>query len=182
MNSWSRFENRDYDRPFSVFLVTLRRFDYVSEILTLISPLLARRRHLARGEGPGTATAGSGPWHCQGGTRDRARPSSRRPPTPAPYRASGARSAVFWTSPRAVAGYRYYPSPGTHPSHTHPGTHPAPPFCASCTPGYGTPGTCTYDRFRTRVGEPRGIEHRPVSGSRPVKYSYLSFTRPFDWV
>ena len=27
LTSWTRFENRDYDRPFHTFLVTLGRFD-----------------------------------------------------------------------------------------------------------------------------------------------------------
>ena len=56
--------------------------------------------------------------------------------------------------------------PGTHPvyppRYTHPGT---PPFCASCTPVLGTTGTCTYDRFREVVGEPRGSRTHVLYGS-----------------
>ena len=45
-----------------------------------------------------------------------------------------------------------------------------------------TTGTCTYDRFDTLVGEPRGIEHSRYIGSQAGLMSADWFTRPFDWV
>ena len=42
-------------------------------------------------------------------------------------------------------------------------------------------GACTYDRFETRVGEPRGVEYRQVSGSQTGLLTADWFTRPFDW-
>ena len=38
------------------------------------------------------------------------------------------------------------------------------------THGPGTPRTCTYGRFWTAVGEPRGVEHSRVLGSRTGLY------------
>ena len=62
--------------------------------------------------------------------------------------------------------------------------HPGPPHvtAARVHREYGTTGTCTYDRFEGPVGEPRGMEHTPVSGSQGLNTLYLRFTRPFDWV
>ena len=72
--------------------------------------------------------------------------------------------------------------------YTHPGTAPGPLHGPSdmLVPGtntvYGHPRTCTYDRFWSTVGEPRGLEHTPVSGSRTGYIQLLRFARPFDWV
>ena len=54
------------------------------------------------------------------------------------------------------------------------------PRCTS-TPVRGSPETCTYDRFETRVGEPRGVEHGPLFRSRTGYIQLYRFTRPFDW-
>ena len=35
-----------------------------------------------------------------------------------------------------------------------------------------TTGTCTYDRFETDVGEPRGVEHTGILGPRLVYTVY----------
>ena len=99
-----------------------------------------------------------------------------------PCRASGARFAVH--------GLRF-PGCWACPGITHPGTHPLYPTLVlpRCTApldvaavGYWVSlGACTYDRFWQGVGEPRGVEHSLVSGSRAGLYLYLRFTRPFDW-
>ena len=47
---------------------------------------------------------------------------------------------------------------------------------------YRSLGSCTYGRFWDGLGEPRGVEYRPVSGSRDWFIQYLRFTRPFDWI
>ena len=82
-----------------------------------------------------------------------------------PCRAYGARFAVIIPLPEqsVLAGCtRVLPSRYTHPYRT-----PRPvqacwpsPRCTS-TPVAVTTGTCTYDRFDTPVGEPRGPEYTP---------------------
>ena len=112
------------------------------------------------------------------------------PPThSSPCGASGARSAGGF-APRAVWDLGgWVPGitpPVPTPVYPHPvPTRPAPhrPTPSSCTTPRvrGTTGTCTYDRFKTRVGEPRGTEHTRVSGPQAGLYLGDWFTRPFDW-
>ena len=78
-----------------------------------------------------------------------------------------------WVVPRYSPPW-YPPSP--HPPGT---THRR--TAAHCRPSTA-PGTCTYDRFRPVVGEPRGCRTHLVSGSQTGLYRLLRFTRPFDWV
>ena len=87
------------------------------------------------------------------------------------------------TSPRAAGGVPVLPSPIPTPG-------PIPRlYTRPCTPVlgvpetvYGTPGTCTYDRFWHHVGEPRGSRTHPYLGSQASYIQLLRFTRPFDWV
>ena len=93
-------------------------------------------------------------------------------PLQPPAGASGARSAGncpcgCWTwhvgTPRIT--HPVYP-----PGYTHPGTRLGPhtddlSSCMHHTTVRGTTGACTYGRFWSTVGEPRGIEYRRVSGS-----------------
>ena len=145
--------------------------------------------------GRGPAGAPTGPWLARVGRGLGGRtsaPSNARPqnpPTPAPTGLPGPASLVLGP-PRAagclVAGY--YPGPPTRiPTPVYPPWYPtryAPTSAPSPvhTAGYGTTGTCTYDRFWTPRGEPRGIRTHPyfrVPGwFIPVGW----FTRPFDWV
>ena len=66
-----------------------------------------------------------------------------------------------------MAGYPVLPTRYTPPS-THPGTIPrlAARAVASGACAGGARGACTYGRFGIPVGEPRGVEYRPVLGSR----------------
>ena len=66
--------------------------------------------------------------------------------------------------------------PPRHPPDTARRAHPGP------TTVHGTLRTCTYDRFRPVLGEPRGVEYSAVSGSQTGLYCIYRFTRPFDWV
>ena len=108
-----------------------------------------------------------------------------QPPTPAPW-ASGARFAAGF-APRGGWVVLRYSTPITHPVYptlVHPPGTPwytDPAMNMQCQAG-GSPRACTYDRFDLVVGEPRGIEYMPVSGSRTGLYTFLRLTRPFDWV
>ena len=52
--------------------------------------------------------------------------------------------------------------PGTHPVYPTLVPYPTPqyPPVTRTTPVTSTTGTCIYDQFGTRVGEPRGVEYR----------------------
>ena len=128
-----------------------------------MSPLLARRR----GEGPvpgrglqGTDRARRVGTGCSGGRCSHDHPLQA---LAGPY---GARFAVM-TSAFQVAGGPVLPTRYTHPV-PHPVYPPGPVHHRTPTtsPWDGTTRACTYGSFRTRVGEPRGVEYRPVSGSR----------------
>ena len=88
---------------------------------------------------------------------------------------------LLGTSARWLGSTPVYP-PWYPPSHTPPNTHPGTPhvMAARVHREYGTPGTCTYDRFWDVVGEPRGVEHSPLFRVPAGLYSILRFTRPFD--
>ena len=151
------------------------------------------RREAPAREGPEGPT---GPcWHSRVGRGWTDVPwdtrRGRSPPAPVPpCLGQGPLPAVAvrrWGPQRAGSRWAVYapvlPTRYTHPGIPHPGT-PHRPTPSSCTtpPSTGTPRTCTYDSSETPVGEPRGMEHTRVSGSRTGLYSFYWFTRPFDWV
>ena len=83
-----------------------------------------------------------------------------------PYRAYGARFAVRVPLPEQTRAGWVYPVLPTR--YTHPYRTPRPvqplrpsPRCTSTLVAV-TLGTCTYGRFETLVGEPRGLEYRGV--------------------
>ena len=96
--------------------------------------------------------------------------------------AYGARFAGIYLSSSSVVGYRYTP-PRTHPSPIPvPSTRPYRTPCTACSSVLLVPGTCTYDRFWDVLGEPRGLEHTAVSGSRTGLLRFIDFARPYDWI
>ena len=105
------------------------------------------------------------------------------PPTPAPSGLPGPASLV---GPLQVLTLACSVDPGITTRYTHPviprPVHPSCPTPSSCTtpPCSVTTGTCTYDRFESPVGEPRGVEYTHVSGSRAGLYLCSGITRPFD--
>ena len=84
-----------------------------------------------------------------------------------PPGASGARSAVSGTlleqSGTPLGSTPVLPTL-VPTQYTHPGTPQAPPHvtAARVHHGHRVTGTCTYDRFQTVQGEPRGIRTHPV--------------------
>ena len=88
------------------------------------------------------------------------------PPTPALAGLPGPASLVQDLLARQLGSTRYSP-PATHPVPIpHPGTtHPAPLYPHTAMVHH-TLTACTYGRFDTDVGEPRGVEYSAVSGSR----------------
>ena len=157
---------------------------------------MAQRRHSERVPGTGRASRAR-PTGPQGGTWE---------PSPPPN-TTGTRVRCTLTTHSGPAGLRGPPrcqgllltrAGGwvVLPLYTHPGipTRLYPPWYHTPYPPtsmlyrhpvdhprHRAPGTCTYDRFDHVVGEPRGIEYTPVSGSRAgLVYGYW-FTRPFDW-
>ena len=97
-----------------------------------------------------------------------------RPPTPAPWQGLLGSASLSAGSPRAKwAGWvtPVLPTRYTHPAippryHTPPPT----PLCPHTTAVHHTPTACTYDRFWTSVGEPRGVNTGLVSGSQAGLY------------
>ena len=154
--------------------------------LALIGPEAAL---LGRGPRP----SGAGPEGLQGlewwGLGARANGSmgaAARPPTPAPVGLPGPAPLSGLRFTVMDPGYRYVPVLPTR--YTHPAyppwyrTQPSRTVAASCTTLSGHPRTCTYDRFWTPEGEPRGVRTQPVLGSQAGSNLYIRFTRPFDWV
>ena len=98
------------------------------------------------------------------------RPSSQVPPL-RPCRASGPAPLYLGPLPEQhgwVPGIpSLLPTRYTHPVHP-PGMHQLHGTPSARTAG--TLGTCTYDRFEVNVGEPRGVEHSLISGSRAGLY------------
>ena len=123
---------------------------------------IARRRH---SKGPGQGGDHRYPTGPAGWSRSRPRrirsPGSRNPPTPPPAGATGPAPLVPGPSPSSRLGVPVLPLPYP-PRYTHP-VYPPGPVPAShgshVTAGTvrGTRGTCTYGRFETVVGEPRGM-------------------------
>ena len=103
-------------------------------------------------------------------------PGPRYHPLRPPAGAYGARFAVSGTSPGSWVVPRYSPS-CTHPVYPPWYTHPARTWGlhgSHVTAGTvaGVLGACTYGRFETPVGEPRGMRTQPVLGS-PAGYIQL---------
>ena len=126
---------------------------------------------------PGGGTARGGSQEHPGSARhgqDRARrvgcgtrtPGLKIPPLQAPAGPSGPASLYLEPSPSSGSLSGWVPGiahPGTHPytrSQYPPGPHHPPVTCT--TPVTSTLGTCTYDRFSTPVGEPRGSRTHPA--------------------
>ena len=121
------------------------------------------------------ATAGSGPWQCQGGCGRTGGAAAVTHPLQPPAGASGARFAGYCLRLRAgwVPGIAL-PLPTRIP---HPGTIPSPYTtpCMACSSVLLCPRACTYGCFWTRVGEPRGPEYSQLSGSQAGYIQYLVF-------
>ena len=155
-------------------------------------PLASPAPYQGRPRGRGlTGPAGwVGGWASPGSVFDHVREGVALPPDPpSPAgRARSLRSLVFLRAQRE----QRLGGPGTvlPARYTHPITHPVyPPWYTSRTPRVtaarvhrqrGTPGTCTYDRFRLVQGEPRGAEYTRVLGSHACILPLVGFTRPFD--
>ena len=124
--------------------------------------------------------AGRTHWETREGTVPAPQTTHSRPlqglPGPAPL------SVVLLPRARWLGSTRYtHPGyPPVYPSQagTQAPVRRAVPHVPRCR---GVTGTCTYGCFDTTVGEPRGIEYTPVSGSRTRSEPHDWFTRPFDW-
>ena len=135
-------------------------------------------------QGPTGPTGWVGGW-ADVQTGPRGRPQI---PTHSTLPAGGLRGPLRWyLGPRGsgplALGDLVLPTRYTHPVHPclYPGPVHPPDQCTVWTM-HGTTGTCTYDRFETRVGEPRGIGTHPYSGSQAGYTRFRGITRPFDWV
>ena len=90
-----------------------------------------------------------------------------RPPCFRPTPRCGARSLRSLVGGWARSGWVVLPR------YTHPGTNPVYPPCTPVPPTSVHPAdgrTTQNSRFQCPVGEPRGVEYRPVSGSRAGLY------------
>ena len=116
------------------------------------------------------------------------RPSYPRPPTPplpcregipGPASLSGVpllEQRAGWVVPGITTRYTHPLYPPRHRS------HPTDRCRTHCRARPGTLRTCTYDRFGTVLGEPRGVRTQPRFRVPDWFILYLMFTRPFDWV
>ena len=112
---------------------------------------------------PGTATAGSGPRQCLGGTWGPPTPHADDHPLQPPVGTSGARSAVIcWVGSSAgEVGSTRYTHPGTHPVYP-PGLHHTRTRTAGTSVG-AVYGVVVTAGLRGHVGEPRGVEHTGIN-------------------